>query len=375
MKPGHTLAVILAITLALSGCAEMNSISHHANFPKEKEGEVITVDAKQRHLYLNPEFEPSGTGGEANFVKWRICAEAAPDVFSALASSGSMKVDLSSSPSAQGGFSMAETAATIQRTQSLNLIRESFYRTCERFASGAMSRTQFIVQAARDQRAMISILAIEQLTGAVRPPATVIMGPGTNASASSNAEGAALVRTYRERFDSAKSTRIAAEATLKEAKKEGGACEDETKCGELTAAVDTAKEKESAALGELENAATQAGMLGDSASGGTLSGTNSTGGITYADISTANLSAVAESVVAISKAAVIDEPLMFCIAALSEPDQVGIYALNADSKTKIVDTCLNILFLRAQADDLYISQKFSFTKGAGEQILAQYAKS
>ena len=45
--------------------------------------------------------------------------------------------------------------------------------------NGAMSEEQFLVQAARDQRAMIAILAIEQLTGVVLPSSTVIVANGT----------------------------------------------------------------------------------------------------------------------------------------------------------------------------------------------------
>lgn len=44
------------------------------------------------------------------------------------------------------------------------------YRLCERYFNGAISTIQFEQQSARDQRLIISVLAIEQLIGAVRAP-------------------------------------------------------------------------------------------------------------------------------------------------------------------------------------------------------------
>jgi hypothetical protein len=55
------------------------------------------------------------------------------------------------------------------------------YRTCERYLNGAIDRATFVVQAGRDWRAMIAILAIEQLTRTVRPPSTIISAGSTSA--------------------------------------------------------------------------------------------------------------------------------------------------------------------------------------------------
>ena len=77
---------------------------------------------------------------------------------------------------------IAQSGATIERTQTVNLLRESLYRTCERYLSGAISKPTLIVQAARDQRAMVTVLAIEQLTRAIRPAATIISAGPTSAT-------------------------------------------------------------------------------------------------------------------------------------------------------------------------------------------------
>ena len=184
----------------VSGCAEFKSIHHSTLVSKDGRAQVITVDAKQRHLLMMPD-EVKGERG----TKWRVCAEAAPDVFSAFATSMGAKGDKSG-----GSFSLAsaETASTIERTQSVNMIRESLYRTCERYASGSISKTTFIIQAARDQRSMIAFLAIEQLTGAVRPKSTIIAGPLTSASTISGGDAAELVKDYDSRLTSAETARF-----------------------------------------------------------------------------------------------------------------------------------------------------------------------
>lgn len=359
-----------AMLLAVSGCANLNSISRSSGFPTSN-GRVLTVDAKQRHFFVNQDLNPETD------VYWRVCAEAAPDVFSALASSGGLTVDLSSQPSGSGSFSMAETAATIQRTQSVNLIRESFYRTCERYASGAISRTQFIVQAARDQRAMVSILAIEQLTGAFRPPATIISGPGTQASAFSGREAAELVRDSRERRDLAEAARDAAKSAVTEAEKDNGVCgegeqKDETKCAELRLALTNAEGQLETAQRGLDNTLEIARNLSESANAQTSTGTNSTGGLTQSVMSTSNARVIADAVVEIHRAAVINEPLMFCMTVLTEDRDLGIFTADEGSKGEIVTRCLDILAQAAFADSTFLSRSVSFSSGEYENILSRY---
>ena len=355
-KTARRTLALCALSFALSSCANLNSISRSSTVRADSTARVITVDAKQRHLFLTPDLS------NPRAVQWRICAEASPDVFSALASSGALKVDLSETPSGEAGFAMAETAATIQRTQSLNLIRESFYHTCERFASGAISRSEFIVQAARDQRAMVSILAIEQLTGAVRPPATILSGPATQASVFSGQEAAALVRDYRERRDKAEATRDAAKTAFDAAQSDGGVCadgdaKDEVKCAELKLAADNAQTELNSAQAGLDNALAVAKNLTDAAAASTLAGTNSTGGLTISDLDGRHLEAVAAAVVDIHKAAVINESLMFCIAWLTS-NSTDSNAFAASTRERIADSCIEIVEEAAVADRAILADRW-----------------
>ncbi len=176
----------LVLLVLIGGCANWNAVYRTKTIGSNRP-RAITVDAKQRNVLMVPEpliadgkySSPDNAGG------WRMCAEASPDVFSALAASasGALKVDAKSqSGEAKAALAIAETAATIERTQTINLLRESFYRTCERYLSGAISRSELVVQSGRDWRAMIAILAIEQLTRTARPTATVLVAGGTSAS-------------------------------------------------------------------------------------------------------------------------------------------------------------------------------------------------
>ena len=74
----------------------------------------------------------------------------------------------------RGALSIAQTAATIERTQTINLLRESLFRTCERYLSGGMGPAALAIQAGRDLRAIIAVLAIGNSRATTRPPSTVI---------------------------------------------------------------------------------------------------------------------------------------------------------------------------------------------------------
>jgi hypothetical protein len=341
-------AVVVATlgAIALCGCANWNSIHRTSRLATSDGATIITVDAKQRHLLLMPETDAAAK------TKWRVCAEAAPDVFSAFAGSFGAK---GSKSGGELSIASAETAASIERTQTINLLRESFFRTCERYASGAINRAQFIIQAARDQRSMVSVLAIEQLTGAVRPKPTIISGPGTSATTLSGADAADLIKDYIKARDKAKADRDLAQTQVTTAEGAGGVCadgdaKDEAQCTALKAKLGDAETALKAAQAGLDNAVAIAKDLTVATNATTSAGTVlQGGGITQADISEANLKSVADAVVEITKTATINEPLMFCIAYLSGeiPNGVG--------GQEVTQFCLEMLEAKQQADQQYLN--------------------
>lgn len=338
-----TKSVILTAVCAtaLGGCAELNSISRVKPTPNFKEtGAIYTVDAKQRHLIVNR----NSKGG------LEYCAEAAPDVFSAFATSAAAE---GSKSGGQFGLSSSETAATIERTQTINLLRESFYRTCERYASGALTKAQFVIQSARDQRTMATIMAIEQLTGAIRPPSTIISGPGTQANAFSGSEAADLVKDYRERRDKAEGKRDAQKKKVENAEKSGGICDPANtdkaeECTELRAELSATQSELDKAQSGLDNAVSVAASLTQAASSSTLTGTNSSTGVAPASINGYHMARVASAVAEIHRSSSINEALMFCLSVLSSDGDMPTALLNPETLGLFRDTCGQVILRGAE---------------------------
>ena len=219
-----------AFGLFLSGCSVFGDANSKAvNIQKvmpTAQPTTLAIDAKQRVVLSNsvtvtPPKPP--VEGKTSAIA-RLCAEPSPDVFSAIASSLSSsasaeKTDINTLRFALGlSGTSSESASTIERSQTANVLREVMYRNCERYMNGAMTDAQFIVQAARDQRMVISVLAIEQITGMAKAQATALT---TVAKASTSASSAA------EALQKAKDTWLAenkaAAAASAEADKAGAA--------------------------------------------------------------------------------------------------------------------------------------------------------
>ena len=182
------LTCVVCALILITGCGFHFT---HTTDSLPSGGKAIFVDARQRGIIANvvkskdsmkkdsmkkDSMEKDSMEKDSMNSVLRICSEPPPDVFSAITAS----LDLNASPTQGGAVSVGlsaflnENAATIERTQTINILRESMYRTCERYMSGAISENEFIVQAARDQRVMAAVLAIEQLTGVQKAASTAL---------------------------------------------------------------------------------------------------------------------------------------------------------------------------------------------------------
>ena len=114
-------ASLAAISLLAVGCANQTTSYGMQRFGPNRPM-VVTVDANLRHTIMIPESEEGRANG------WRTCSEAAPDVFSALSASAAAEAGISA-PAPSGRRYCAvrcrspETAATIERTQTINRLR------------------------------------------------------------------------------------------------------------------------------------------------------------------------------------------------------------------------------------------------------------
>lgn len=175
--------ILVCIVVSISAC----SANHHSIFRHKKIGgsSITMIDAKQRAI-LSGEITTDGPR--------RFCSEPSPDMFTVIAQafSGGGTFGSSADPkmlelALNTAFSTSEQGATIPRTQTINMLRELMFRTCERHMNGGIGELELPLQAIRDQRLMVSILAIEQLTGAIAPKPLVI---GVHGNAESGASGA-----------------------------------------------------------------------------------------------------------------------------------------------------------------------------------------
>jgi hypothetical protein len=174
---------LLAGGTTLSACANMTHLTRTRTMGKEDQygrRQVFFIDAKQRAI-----FQRQGV----------VCAEPSPDALSALAASQGLSVSTPEGTSVGQSLSIAEAAGAIGlRTQSIQLMRDHMYRVCEGYLSGAVSGITFQLMHRRFQTTVVGILAIEQLTGAIRAPSIVLGG----SAQVGNAEAVAQLTTLRE---------------------------------------------------------------------------------------------------------------------------------------------------------------------------------
>lgn len=164
--------VILAI-VGLSACsANHNSIYRDL---KTSAGTGALVDIKQRAIVAG---ERKGNKPEDKINV--VCAEPSPDSLSAYAAEIAAKADTGKGVSAEVATAFQESAAFVGlRTQSIQLLRDAMYRSCEAYMNGAISESQYSVLARRYQKHAIALLAIESLTGTVKAPAVTINTSGS----------------------------------------------------------------------------------------------------------------------------------------------------------------------------------------------------
>jgi hypothetical protein len=200
------------IAVSLSACsANHRSIHRHTALESESDS-IVIVDAKQRAI-TQQAVRRNADGDEQ--IR-RFCSEPSPDVFSIVAQSLSAGGSFGRSADPKAieaalnlAHASAESGSTIPRTQTVNLLRELMFRTCERFLSGGYDQMELSVQAVRDQRLMVSILAIEQLTGTVSPTPTIL---NTGASGGTGIGGPSIEIFSRLRDERSKSRKAASDA-------------------------------------------------------------------------------------------------------------------------------------------------------------------
>ncbi|MDH5328284.1 MAG: hypothetical protein OEY58_22855 [Gammaproteobacteria bacterium] len=174
---GKNLWVVLFVLVLVTTIGCSSTINTKQTWDSDS---AIFVDAKQRGIYRTKIEEIDGKEKVVN----RYCAEPSPDALSAIAAT--LGVDFSITDKGKIGLSqsVAESASTIGiRTAAMQALRDIMYRNCEAYASGGITKFGLETLQRRFQSTMVGILAIEQLTGAVRAPATTLVSKANSGSA------------------------------------------------------------------------------------------------------------------------------------------------------------------------------------------------
>lgn len=164
---------VLGASLALSGCGAQDFFFNKDISLLPGHGQMS--DIKQRGVFVQSRPDIDGVSSPV------VCAEPSPDAMTAVAASLAARTDLSDTGSAALAASANESVASVGlRTQTIQLLRDGFYRMCEGYMSGALTGEDYSIMQRRYQANMLALLAIEQLTGSVRAPTVAL---DTSASA------------------------------------------------------------------------------------------------------------------------------------------------------------------------------------------------
>ncbi len=179
--------IVFTATSFCMGCANISTLNRTTSLPKhyvkdtkpepinkesrEVNGLAIHLDAPQRLVFAK------------NGI---VCAEPSPDALQAYAASQSLSVLVPQKVSVALANALAANSGSIGlRTQSITLMRDHLFRICEAAYSGFLTEFDVAQLIRRSQDLTLGVLAIEQLSGAVKAQ-QVAISTRANADASAN---------------------------------------------------------------------------------------------------------------------------------------------------------------------------------------------
>lgn len=165
MQVKITLSIV---GLALCGCAELSTYNKVNS--NEDKSQLTFIDAKQRVIYSAPKsLDNPGKQPTAEDRVRMFCAEPSPDALSAYAASLGLSLSLQGKGDASVNQAFSESAANIGvRTAGIQALRDITFRNCESYLNGGITAFGLETMQRRFQSTLVSVLAIEQLTGVVR---------------------------------------------------------------------------------------------------------------------------------------------------------------------------------------------------------------
>lgn len=143
----------------------------------------LSIDAKQRLVLVNN----NGTRDRDRRV---TCAEPSPDALAAQAAALSANASKPEVAAAALATSRSGSAASIGlRTQSIQILRDGYFRLCEAYMNGAIAEDEYKNALYGVDGVIAVVMAIDALSGVGAAPAVAISAG--NASAKSGGDGTA----------------------------------------------------------------------------------------------------------------------------------------------------------------------------------------
>ena len=184
MKMAVFSLMILSTVVASCSNAYHNSIHRTSDLQDNTIARTTLIDAKQRALFTAPGVDNPNSVTR----KFLICAEPSPDTVSSLSSAFETALNAGKFESDDTGTlkiseALSEAVGKLgKRNATIQLLRDGLYRQCEAYLNGVISRDQYVNISNRYVDAMVTLLAIEQVTSPDAGDGFLILGP-SNASA------------------------------------------------------------------------------------------------------------------------------------------------------------------------------------------------
>ena len=167
---------IISLAALLGGCALLpanwttTAIPFKPSHGKSRliEADLRAIISAKRGVKGSDGFPKIGPNGKP-VTDLAICAEPSPDALKATAKALGAKLSDKEGLQALFNASTAQSVASIGlRTQTIQLLRDAYYRLCEAYLNDGIDAIAYDVLQRRFQSQIIAFLAVEQLTGAVK---------------------------------------------------------------------------------------------------------------------------------------------------------------------------------------------------------------
>lgn len=197
MKTITALTTVL-LSVISTGCGNWDAVYRKHNF---SDGNSAITDIKSRAIIASVNEQSKISKEDSAYSKSiKICAEPSPDAITAYAAELAAKVQKGDDLS--GGLTGAYQGSagfTGQRTQTVQLLRDQLYRLCEANLNGWLRPAEYEMLLSRNQRYTLALMAIENLTDVIRPPAIILETSGRAGLSSDSAETEKKLATLKTR--------------------------------------------------------------------------------------------------------------------------------------------------------------------------------